>query len=73
MDGIAKNLVTQRPQEVYSAHINTDDISEAPCDSRNKKAAIGQAQKIVAGKATCHNFGDEMQQMPNMCQTDDFV
>jgi len=40
---------------------------------RNKKAAIDRVQKVANGKTAFHNFGDEVQQMINRVQTDEFV
>jgi len=73
MTEITEKLTTQRPQEVYNSQIKTD---EAPRNSRvvkNKKGTIDRVQKVANGKTTYHNFGDEVQQMINMVQTDEFV
>jgi len=76
MDDVAEKLKSQRPQEVYNDHVATDDINDAPRDSRvvhNKKAAISRAVAAASGKTTCRNIGDEVQQMLSMVQSDNFV
>lgn len=75
-EAVSQKLKKQRPQEVYNDLIDTMEVDEAPRNTRvvhNKKAAERREQRAANGKATCHNFADEIQTVFTMSQSDDFV
>jgi len=74
MAQISQQLKTKRPLQVYDSLKANGDT--APRDSNvvyNKQKADRWSKKKASGKTTCSNFGDEVQEVIKLVQTDNFV